>query len=444
VDYNEDSSNDEGAPQNDGIITLESPTGLIADQKKPSDTVKGEAEPEAITNVGAGTIAKRNAVLTQAIVLDLAATKQIKLHTSILDQTQQQAGLEHIYNYEELDGYTSPGGMIRMNKSLATVVFIAVAAATPNNKLLLKARQEAYELVMKQAKDLLEKQRKSFEDQCARMAEEHQNCMERMKMENEKMLEEATKVRKEYAQAFLLEETPSIRRIEESQSHLYYDNLSEQMEFKTQRLKDDYELEKKKRVRKEEDLKDAEDQILKLQQDLKKLEDLLERTAKRSLAIRNKDDSPEMHASKKTKVEEIPANTMAIIKHKVEVKREKPDADIPIRQQEPRLRLDSQGDITSEEPADRRSARSVQEVPSKIVKPLKSPSPERKYVGLDKVAQDKFHDRVCDYKGDNRRVSPTPDHYKNYSSIYEGRASVGRIIGNHGIRSLEESPSKHA
>jgi hypothetical protein len=102
-----------------------------------------------------------------------------------------------------------------MDKSLATVVFIAVAAETPN-KWLLKARQEAYELVTKQAKDLLEKQRKSYEDQCARMAEEHQNCMERMKMESKKMLEEATKVRKEYAQAFLLEEAPSIRKIEES------------------------------------------------------------------------------------------------------------------------------------------------------------------------------------------------------------------------------------
>jgi hypothetical protein len=50
-----------------------------------------------------------------------------------------------------------------MDKSLATVVFIAVAAEAPN-KLLLKARQEAYELVTKQAKDLLEKQRKSYED----------------------------------------------------------------------------------------------------------------------------------------------------------------------------------------------------------------------------------------------------------------------------------------
>ncbi len=72
-----------------------------------------------------------------------------------------------------------------MDKKLATVVFIAVAAETPN-KLLLKARQEAYELVTKQAKDLLEKQRKSYEDQCARMAEEHHKCMERMKRETGK------------------------------------------------------------------------------------------------------------------------------------------------------------------------------------------------------------------------------------------------------------------
>jgi hypothetical protein len=166
----------------------------------------------------------------------LAATKQIKLHTSILDHTQQQAGLEEdIYNYEELDGYTSPGGTIRMDKKLATVVFIKVAAET-TNKLLLKARQEAYEQVTKQAKDLLEKQRKSYEDQCARMAEDHQKCMERMKLESDKMLEEATKVRQEYAQAFLFEEAPSIRKIEESQAHMYYDSLSEQIEFRTQRL----------------------------------------------------------------------------------------------------------------------------------------------------------------------------------------------------------------
>jgi hypothetical protein len=96
-------------------------------------------------------------------MLDLAATKQIRLRTSLLDHTQQQAGLEDdVYRYDELDGYTSPGGTIRMDKMSATVVFIAVAAETPN-KLLLKARQDAYEQVTTQAKDLLEKQRKAYE-----------------------------------------------------------------------------------------------------------------------------------------------------------------------------------------------------------------------------------------------------------------------------------------
>jgi hypothetical protein len=89
----------------------------------------------------------------------------------------------------------------------------------------------------------------------------HQRCMDRMKAESDKMLEEASKVRQEYAQAFLLEETPTIKKIEEFQAHLYYDSLSEQLEFRTRRLQSDYESEKKKRVRKEEDLKDAQDQI---------------------------------------------------------------------------------------------------------------------------------------------------------------------------------------
>ncbi len=155
-------------------------------QSESNGNGKEEAEPDPrlAMGVGTNTIARRNAVLTQAIVLDMAANKQIKLRTSILDNTQQQTGLEDIYNYEELDGYTSAGGSIRMDKSLATVLFIAVAAETPN-KLILKASQEAYELVTQQAKDLLEKQRKSYEDQCTKMNQEHQNCMERMKRENE-------------------------------------------------------------------------------------------------------------------------------------------------------------------------------------------------------------------------------------------------------------------
>ena len=57
-----------------------------------------------VMGAGATTIAKRNQkVLTQAIMLDLAATKQIRLRTSVLDHTQQQVGLEEdVYNYDEL------------------------------------------------------------------------------------------------------------------------------------------------------------------------------------------------------------------------------------------------------------------------------------------------------------------------------------------------------
>ena len=52
------------------------------------------------------------------------------------------------------------------------------------------------------------------------MAEEHLRCMDRMKAESDKMLEESSKVTQEYAQAFLLEEPPTIKKIEESQAHL--------------------------------------------------------------------------------------------------------------------------------------------------------------------------------------------------------------------------------
>jgi hypothetical protein len=158
VDYNDDSPNEEGSTplerpalssedKNPTIIQNNLPTTVVQAKHESEGNGKGEAEPEARLVMGAGatTIAKRSQVLTQAIMLDLAATKQIRLRTSLLDHTQQQAGLEEdVYSYDELDGYTSPGGTIRMDKKLATVVFIAVAAETPN-KQLLKARQEAYE-----------------------------------------------------------------------------------------------------------------------------------------------------------------------------------------------------------------------------------------------------------------------------------------------------------
>jgi hypothetical protein len=75
----------------------------------------------------------------------------------------------------------------------------------------------------------------------------------------------------------------------------------------------------------------------------------------------------------------------------------------------------------------RRKARVIQEVAIKDITPLKSPSPERKYLGLDKSAQEKFHERAGEYKGDNRRVSPTPDHYKDYNSTRDAHLSDDQL-----------------
>jgi hypothetical protein len=107
VDYNDDSPSDEGSTplerpalssedNNSVIIQNNLPTTVVQAKHENESNGKDEAEPEARLVMGAGatTIAKRNQVLTQAIMMDLAATKQIRLRTSLLDHTQQQAGLE--------------------------------------------------------------------------------------------------------------------------------------------------------------------------------------------------------------------------------------------------------------------------------------------------------------------------------------------------------------
>jgi hypothetical protein len=81
---------------------------------------------------------------------------------------------------------------------MVRLVFYAVAAELPN-KAVLKAKQDAYDQVMRQAEDVLGKQRQAYETQWQKMAREHESCMERMRLENERMLEEATKVRQEYS-----------------------------------------------------------------------------------------------------------------------------------------------------------------------------------------------------------------------------------------------------
>jgi hypothetical protein len=53
VNYNEDS------PDEEGSTTLESPAKLIEDREEPSEKGKEEAEPEAVTNMGADQTSER-------------------------------------------------------------------------------------------------------------------------------------------------------------------------------------------------------------------------------------------------------------------------------------------------------------------------------------------------------------------------------------------------
>jgi hypothetical protein len=57
----------------------------------------------------------------------------------------------------------------------------------------------------------------------------------------------------------------------------------------------------------------------------------------------------------------------------------------------------------------------------------KSPPPE-KYLGLDKSAQANYHSKMDDYKGRNRRISPTPDHFENYNAAKDAHLSDGQLV----------------
>jgi hypothetical protein len=120
--------------------------------------------------------------------------------------------------------------------------------------------------------------------------------MTRMRQDNDSMLKEAAEVRDQFARAFKLESQPTISAVTESQSHYYVEELTNQIALRTQRLQDDYDSEVKRRTRKEEDLKDAEAKIERLQKHLKALESMLEASSKRAIPARSQDDSPELHA----------------------------------------------------------------------------------------------------------------------------------------------------
>ena len=136
------------------------------------------------------------------------------------------------------------------------------------------------------------------------MAEEHESCLAALKLENQRMIDEAVRVRQEYANAFAAVKTPTVEEIETAQSRHHYQTLKEQMAKKEKRLKDESTREKNKRVQKEKELAEAEEQIEQLRRDLIFLEEALDSGSKRSVPTRSPRDSPVSPDTKRTKMKE--------------------------------------------------------------------------------------------------------------------------------------------
>ncbi len=87
--------------------------------------------------------------------------------------------------------------------------------------------------------------------------------------------------------------------------------MTKNFQHKAERYKADYEMEAKKRQQKEKDLEEAEARIKKLRDEIAFLEDSFEVVAKRPL-MKSDLDSPELHAEKRVKIEEVVDNLQAI------------------------------------------------------------------------------------------------------------------------------------
>ncbi len=172
------------------------------------------------------------------------------------------------------------------------------------NRAALQAKQEAYDQVTLQAQIELGKQIAQYEEQCRRMAAEHESCLVALRQENQRMIDEAIIVRMEYASAFMAAKTPMVEEMESAQSRHHYQTLKDHMAKKEQMLKDESAREKKKRIQKENELKEAEEQIEQVRRDLSFLEEALECGPKRAVPTRSPRDSPVSPDTKRTKMEE--------------------------------------------------------------------------------------------------------------------------------------------
>ena len=176
----------------------------------------------------------------------------------------------------------------------------------------MERKREAFEQVTAQAQDLLAKQRQDYEEQRAAIALQHQEHMETMRKQNDLLQEEVKKTRELYSQTYQqFEVVPPQVTKEESRALIMQSMMTKNFQKKAERYKADYEVEFKRRQQKEKDLEEAEARIKKLKDEISSLEDSFEIVAKRPL-MKSELDSPELHAEKKVKIEEVASNLQVI------------------------------------------------------------------------------------------------------------------------------------
>ena len=139
---------------------------------------------------------------------------------------------------------------------------------------------------------------KAQEEQRAR---EHQRVMNMIQTESDRMLTEASQMRERYAKAIASVPEPSFDEITRSQNRLYDESLEKRLQLKVQTMEQRAEAEIKRRKRKEDDLRIAEQRIEQLESTIKQLEEMVEKNPKRALPARGADDSPESHSDKRSR-----------------------------------------------------------------------------------------------------------------------------------------------
>jgi hypothetical protein len=261
-------------------------------------------------------------------------------------------------------------------------LMLIAATGEASNRLLMVKKREAFEQVTAQAQSLLVKQREDYEKQRETLAQQHQEHMEKqrealakqhqehmeeMRKQNELLQEEVMRTRELYSQTYLqFEATPPSVNVEESRALLVQATLAKNLKNKAERHLADYELEKSRRLQKKKDREEAEQRIKRLRDELAFMEESFEVVTKRPFT-KGELDSPELHAEKKVKMEEVPDNCQAVkigssyrplegITKSV-VKRDKKIVEVQSRGSKPEMKseeileLNSDGDVSGKEEA---------------------------------------------------------------------------------------------